>query len=117
MTSQQQQRAALAPRKQHEELLHEEVLVTPGGHRAHKLRRTSPGGTAHVAQYRSPPGVLHFMDHYEEEREEAGFPQYPKSKRSLALEQVGAAEYGFFGVCGVARVGVPHPCKGRKRKM
>jgi hypothetical protein len=37
--------------------LHEQVLVTPRGRRAHKLKHTSPGGTTRVDEYLSPAGM------------------------------------------------------------
>ena len=40
------------------ETFNEEVLVTPGGSRGHKLKRTSPGGTTHCAHYTSPAGTV-----------------------------------------------------------
>ena len=103
-------------RRQREDLLHEEILATPGGHRAHKLQRTSPGGTAHIAQYTSPPGVERFMAHYvPAPRSDWWYAAgLMPSQRAEALYQIGASEYGFFGVPGVAPR--PHPCKGMRRE-
>ena len=67
--------------QQRSETFSEQVLVTPGGSRGHKLKRTSPGGTTRCAQYTSPGGTV---------------PQLLQSEsRWEALNEVGWCEFGM----------------------
>ena len=70
------------------ETLHEDMQVTPGGRRKHRLEATSPGGTTRADEYFSPPGV-HGQQQQRQHRKEC-FRRLAAAKRATAAERTEA---------------------------
>ena len=68
--------------------LHEDVQVTPGGRRKHRLEATSPGGTTRADEYFSPAGV-HGQQQQRQPRKEC-FRRLAAAKRAAAAERTEA---------------------------